>query len=79
MRSQNSLIHTGHISANCRTSGGDRGGGWLRVHLNNSTEEEAAIFTEALEEVLGRLEKPRLCHFQIFALLGRDLAYETSS
>ena len=55
----NSLIHTGHISANCRTSGGDRGGGWLRVHLNNSTEEEAAIFTEALEEVLGRLEKPR--------------------
>ncbi len=55
----NSLIHTGHISQTCRASGGDRGGGWLRMHLENSTEEESKIFTKALEEVLGPLEKPR--------------------
>lgn len=55
----NSLIHTGHISQTCRASGGNRGGGWLRMHLENSTEEESKIFTKALEEVLGPLEKPR--------------------
>ena len=55
----NSLIHTGHISNTCRASGGDRGGGWLRMHLTNSTEEESKIFSEALQEVLGPLEKPR--------------------
>ncbi len=55
----NSLIHTGHISQTCRASGGSRGGGWLRMHLENSTEEESKIFTKALEEVLGPLEKPR--------------------
>ena len=49
----NSLIHTGHISNTCRASGGDRGGGWLRMHLTNSTEEESKIFSEALQEVLG--------------------------
>jgi len=55
----NSLIHTGHISNTCRASGGERGGGWLRMHLTNSTEEESKIFSEALREVLGPLEKPR--------------------
>ena len=55
----NSLIHAGHISNTCRASGGDRGGGWLRMHLVNSTEEESKIFTEALGEVLGPLENPR--------------------
>ena len=55
----NSLIRTGHISQTCRATGGDRGGGWLRMHLENSTEEESKIFTEALEEVLGPLDKPR--------------------
>ncbi len=55
----NSLIHTGHISQTCRASGGNRGGGWLRMHLENSTEEESKIFTKALEEVLGPLDKPR--------------------
>tara|TARA_B000000532_G_C18852029_1_gene399941 strand:- start:391 stop:1449 length:1059 start_codon:yes stop_codon:yes gene_type:complete len=55
----NSLIHTGHISNTCRASGGDRGGGWMRMHLTNSTEEESKIFSEALGEVLGPLENPR--------------------
>ena len=55
----NSLIHAGYISQQCRASGGDRGGGWLRMHLDNSTEEESKIFTKALEEVLGPLDKPR--------------------
>ena len=29
----NSLIHLGMISRNCRADGGDRGGGWVRLHL----------------------------------------------
>ena len=55
----NSLMHLGVISTSCRANGGDRGGGWMRFHLDNSTEEEAKIFSECLEEVLGPLEKPR--------------------
>ena len=55
----NSLIHLGMISKNCRADGGDRGGGWVRLHLENATEEESALFSSCLEEVLGPMEKPR--------------------
>ena len=55
----NSLIHLGMISKNCRAEGGDRGGGWVRLHLENATEEESALFSSCLEEVLGPMEKPR--------------------
>ena len=55
----NSLIHLGMISKNCRADGGDRGGGWVRLHLENATEEESALFSTCLEEVLGPMEKPR--------------------
>ena len=55
----NSLIHLGEISRTCKASGGDRGGGWMRVHLENSSEEEAEKFSLSLQEVLGPLEKPR--------------------
>ena len=55
----NSLIHLGMISSNCRADGGDRGGGWVRLHLENATEQESALFSSCLEEVLGPMEKPR--------------------
>ncbi len=55
----NSLIHLGMISRNCRADGGDRGGGWVRLHLENATEQESALFAACLEEVLGPMEKPR--------------------
>jgi len=55
----NSLIHLGMISRNCRADGGDRGGGWVRLHLENATEQESALFAVCLEEVLGPMEKPR--------------------
>lgn len=55
----NSLIHLGMISRNCRADGGDRGGGWVRLHLENATEQESALFSSCLEEVLGPMEKPR--------------------
>ena len=55
----NSLIHLGMISRNCRADGGNRGGGWVRLHLENATEEESALFSSCLEEVLGPMEKPR--------------------
>ena len=55
----NSLIHLGMISRNCRADGGYRGGGWVRLHLENATEEESALFSNCLEEILGPMEKPR--------------------
>ena len=55
----NSLIHLGMISRNCRADGGDRGGGWVRLHLENATEQESGLFSSCLEEVLGPMEKPR--------------------
>lgn len=55
----NSLIHLGMISRNCRADGGNRGGGWVRLHLENATEEESALFSECLEQILGPMEKPR--------------------
>ncbi len=55
----NSLIHLGMISKTCRADGGDRGGGWVRLHLENATEEESALFSECLEQILGPMEKPR--------------------
>ena len=55
----NSLIHLGMVSKNCRADGGNRGGGWFRLHLQNATEEESALFTACLEEILGPIKKPR--------------------
>ena len=55
----NSLIHLGIISRNCRADGGNRGGGWVRLHLENATEKESAIFAACLEEILGPMLKPR--------------------
>lgn len=55
----NSLIHLGMISRNCRADGGNRGGGWVRLHLQNATEEESTLFSACLEEILGPMEKPR--------------------
>ena len=55
----NSLIHLGMISRNCRADGGDRGGGWVRLHLEHETQEESALFAACLEEILGPMQKPR--------------------
>ena len=55
----NSLIHLGMISRNCRADGGNRGGGWVRLHLENATEQESALFSDCLEQILGPMEKPR--------------------
>ncbi len=53
------LIHLGHLSKKCRPDGGSRGGGWVRMHLRHGTEEESAIFSKAMNELLGPLENPR--------------------
>ena len=55
----NSLIHLGMISRNCRADGGNRGGGWVRLHLENAAEEESALFATCVEEILGPMDKPR--------------------
>ena len=47
------------INRNTRPSGGSRGGGWLRFHLEHANEKETEKFTKALEEILGPLDKPR--------------------
>ena len=47
------------INRDTRPSGGGRGGGWLRFHLEHANEVETEKFTKALEEILGPLDKPR--------------------
>ncbi|MAK96036.1 MAG: DEAD/DEAH box helicase [Euryarchaeota archaeon] len=54
-----SLSDLNEIDRDSEASGGFRGGGWLRYHLENSTQEESKKFTDALEEVLGPLKNPR--------------------
>jgi len=53
------LHEAGHLSVSTHSEGGDRGGGWLRMHLEGCTEDESEIFCTAMQEVLGPLEKPR--------------------
>ena len=53
------LKELGDIERACIPSGGDRGGGWMRYHLENSSTEEAELFSKSLEEVLGPLDEPR--------------------
>lgn len=54
-----SLRELGEMTHVARAQGGDRGGGWVRFHLKNSTPEEAEMFSKALTEALGPLDKPR--------------------
>ncbi|MDP6010946.1 MAG: DEAD/DEAH box helicase family protein [Candidatus Poseidoniaceae archaeon] len=54
-----SLKELGEIDSDSSSMGGDRGGGWLRYHLHDSTEEEAELFSTSLEELLGPLKSPR--------------------
>tara|TARA_B110000444_G_C18851828_1_gene606380 strand:+ start:139 stop:2922 length:2784 start_codon:yes stop_codon:yes gene_type:complete len=49
----------GEMTKHCSPMGGERGGGWLRYHLHHSTPEEAELFSESLEDVLGSLDKAR--------------------
>ncbi|MFL2952027.1 MAG: DEAD/DEAH box helicase family protein [Candidatus Thalassarchaeaceae archaeon] len=54
-----SLQALGHIGFDVKVGGGSRGGGWMRTYLEEASEEESALFAEAMEEVLGPLENPR--------------------
>ena len=54
-----SLQALGHIGVNAKAVGGNRGGGWMRSYLEESTVEASIIFAEAMQEVLGPLENPR--------------------
>jgi len=54
-----SLQELGEMTIHCSPKGGERGGGWLRYHLHNSTPDEALAFSTSLEEVLGPLSNPR--------------------
>src|SRR5690606_33314106 len=38
---------------------GERDGGYLRVHLQQASEAESALFSEALAEAMGPLQRPR--------------------
>ena len=37
----------------------DRDGGYLRVFLEQATEEESSLFSEALQEAIGPIDRPR--------------------
>ncbi|MCH1511285.1 MAG: hypothetical protein L7S54_01665 [Candidatus Thalassarchaeaceae archaeon] len=54
-----SLQNLGLIGFGAKVGGGDRSGGWMRAYLEDATEEESAIFAEAMQEILGPLDNPR--------------------
>lgn len=54
-----SLKELSEVSSHCSPIGGDRGGGWLRYHLHDSSAEEAKMFSDSLKELLGPLTSPR--------------------
>ena len=53
------LRETGNLETNPTIASGDRGGGWMRAYLEDASEEDSKIFTEAMEQVLGPLDNPR--------------------
>jgi hypothetical protein len=53
------LRETGNLKTNPTVASGNRGGGWMRAYLENASEEDSKIFTEAMEQVLGPLDNPR--------------------
>jgi hypothetical protein len=53
------LKELGDIDSHCSPTGGDRGGGWLRYHLHDSSAEDAKMFSDSLKELLGPLTSPR--------------------
>ena len=52
-----SMIKLELLPADTSIQGGERKGGWMRVHLEGCSEEQSEIFCEALSEVLGPLDK----------------------
>ena len=53
------LRTSGFLKRGFKVSGGDRGGGWVRAYLEDTTEDECKIFIEAMAQVLGPLDNPR--------------------
>jgi len=53
------LRATGNLKMTTKVAAGNRGGGWMRAYLEDASEEESEIFTEAMQQVLGPLENPR--------------------
>ena len=55
-----SMIKLELLPADTSMKGGERKGGWMRVHLEGCNEEQSEMFCNALSEVLGPLDnKPR--------------------
>jgi hypothetical protein len=52
-------IGLGIFSETLKPSGGDRGGGWIRIHLDGGSEEESRVYSKAMEELLGPLDDAR--------------------
>ena len=50
------------ISRNCRADGGDRGGGWVRLHLEHATQEESALFADLFGANFGTNGKAQICN-----------------
>jgi len=49
----------GLLPANSKLGGGQRGGGWFRYYIEGCSEEESAMFAQAIQEVFGGLEDAR--------------------
>jgi len=53
------LRETGMIQDGRNLQTGRRDGGYIRVFLQDSTADESALFTEALRDAIGPLDRPR--------------------
>jgi len=53
------LSETGLIPHDRNFQTGERDGGYVRVFLQDSTAEESALFTDALRDAIGPLDRPR--------------------
>ncbi len=53
------LRETGQLQYDRNIHAGERAGGYVRLFLEEATEEESRVFSAALREVLGPLRKPR--------------------
>jgi len=55
----NGMWEAGLLPKYAKLGGGQRGGGWFRYYLEECTEEQSAMFAEAISEVFGPIDDAR--------------------
>ncbi len=55
----NGMWEAGLLPKYAKLGGGQRGGGWFRYYIEECTEEQSAMFAEAISEVFGPIDDAR--------------------